>query len=411
MAIDKLVLDPTGADIHGEVARLRAYGPAARVVLPGGVHGWLVTDHAVLRRLMVSSRVSKDPQYWSALNAGEIPQDWVMRPWFEVQNLLTASGDTHERLRGAVGAAFTERRVRALRPRIEAITGEELDRLAWTSDGDIADLRAGFARRLPIRVITELMAVPPSMAGPLCRHADGLLNTSAAPDRVRADYAAMMGLVTEVITYKRSHLADDLTSTLITGPDRAGPRLSEEELRDTLALFITAGHETTTNLLGHAVIASLTHPRQRAEVIAGHISFDQVIEETLRRNPPIAAMPFRFTVEDIDLGDGVQIPRGEAILASIAGANRDPKVFGKQAHQFDARRDSRGHMAFGYGMHRCVGAPLARLEARVALPGLFKRFPHIQLGVDPAELQSLPSFVMDGHRAIPVRLGAPAPPS
>lgn len=406
-----IVLDPAGTDIHGEIDRIRELGPAGRVELPGGVVVWMVTDYAILRRLMTDPQVSKEPQDWTTLREGRIPADWVMTPWIGLRNMLRSSGEDHARLRKAVGPAFSTRRVQALQPRIEAMVSDLLDALADTPDGDIADLRADFARPLPIKVITELMGVPSEIGTPLCEHADGTLDTSAPPEQVQKDFMALLELVGQLIAYKREHLGDDLTSTLITGPDAAtGPLLSDQELLDTLTLIISAGHETTVNLIDQTILALLTHPQARAAALAGEVEWEEVIEESLRWQSPIANMPFRFARVDLDLGGGVRIPKGEAILASFAGANRDRKAFGRSAGEFDPSSDrgtgSRGHLAFGYGMHHCLGAPLARLEARIALPALLSRFPELRLASAADELRPMQNFVMNGHQALPVRLSA-----
>ncbi|WP_280270404.1 cytochrome P450 family protein [Nocardia wallacei] len=399
-----LILDATGADVQGEAARIRARGPVVAVVLPGAVTVWSVTDQAVLRGLMTDPRVSKDPNHWSAYRDGELPPDWVMVPWVAVRNMLNASGGDHRRLRRLVAPAFTDKRTRDMRPRIEAITVDLLDRLAETAPGDIADLRAEFARPLPIRVITELMGVPAELGATLQVCADRTLDTTLGPEAAVTNFVQLNTALAELIAYKRDHPGDDLTTVLISTSDEDGARLSEQELSDTLALIITAGHETTTNLLDHAIHALLTHPGQRADLDAGRITWSDVIEEALRHEPPIAHMPFRFAVADIDLGDGVRIARGEAFMASFAGANRDPQVYGDTADEFDADRETKSHLAFGHGVHHCLGAPLARMEASVGLAALFERFPEMRLAAEPAALGHLPSVVMNGHRTLPVQL-------
>ncbi|MFR9731751.1 cytochrome P450 family protein [Saccharopolyspora sp. MS10] len=396
-------LDPAGADVHGEADRLRAHGAAALVDLPGGIPAWVVTDHAELRGLLGDPRVSKDPrQHWPAWIDGEVPADWPLISWVGVDNMFTAYGPDHKRLRGLVSKAFTPRRVEALRPRVEEITAGLLDGLAAAPEGEL-DLRAEFTYPLPIAVITELFGVPAELRGELRRIVDEVFRTSATPEETAATAQAMGRFLAELIEAKRREPGDDLTSGLLAARDEEENRLSERELADTLILMIGAGHETTVNLLGQAVVALTTHPEQLAALRAGEIGWDDVVEETLRWQPALANVPLRFATTDIELGDGTVIGRGDAILASYAAANRDPGHYADPA-RFDARRGARDHLAFGFGQHFCLGAALARLEAHVALPALFDRFPKLELAVPADRLEPSESFISNGPRRLPVRL-------
>jgi cytochrome P450 len=218
-----------------------------------------------------------------------------------------------------------------------------------------------------------------------------------------AIWQEMYAILADLVEAKRRAPGDDMASGLIAARDEDGSALSEAEMVDTLILMISAGHETTVNLLDYAITALLTHPDQLAAVRAGGpAGWAAAVEETLRWQAPVANLPLRYAVEDIEV-DGVVIAKGEAILAAYAAAGRDPSVHA-DADRFDVTRTSKEHLAFGYGAHFCLGAPLARLEAAVALPALFERFPGLALAVDPGDLQPVESFISNGHRTLPVTL-------
>ncbi|KAB2976469.1 cytochrome P450 [Streptomyces sp. SS1-1] len=401
---DRIAIDPFGADIPGESARLRARGPIVPVELPGSIPAWAPTTYDTLRELILDPRVSRDPrQHWRLWpEVGEHPSwGWILG-WVGVVNMLSTYGGDHARLRKLVAPSFTQRRTEVMRPRVEAITAELLD--ALDTGGDAVDLKAAFAHPLPMRMICELFGVPDKLREDTAILIAAIMDTSdPTPEHAAFVQERIGSVLGALIAHRRQHPGDDLTSELIRVRDEDGDRLSDEELLYTLLLVIGAGFETTVNLIGNAVVALLTHPEQLAAVRSGEIGWDAVIDETLRVHPSIASLPLRFAVTDLEVGD-VTVPAGDAIITTYAAANLDPAHYGPDAGGFDAARGADDHLSFGIGVHRCIGAPLARMEALTALPALFDRFPGLRLTSAEEELRQVPSFIAFGWQEIPVRL-------
>ena len=397
-------LDTTGQDVHGEGEELRRQGQVARVELPQGVLGWTVVGYEAAMKLLADPRVSKNPRkHWTAFLDGRIRQDWPLASWVAMDNMTTAYGEDHARLRRPVVKAFTPKRVREMQPYIEKTVATLLDDLAATPAGEVVDLKRHFAYRLPAAIICDLFGIPEEARADILRGGEVTTDSSITPEEAEANVRMWTAKFAELLAAKRANPADDLTTDLILAEKEDGVGLTESELIGTLFVALGAGSETVMNLLTHAVYNLLRNPDQRALLEQGKASWDDVIEETLRVESPLNMLPLRFAVEDIDI-DGITIHKGDPILMGYAAIGRDPNVHGETADQWDITRSNKEHLSFGHGVHFCFGAPLARLEAQIALPALFARFPDLTLAVEPAELESQGTFIMNGYKTLPVRL-------
>ena len=398
------VLDTTGRDVHAEGERLREQGQVARVELPQGVKGWTVVGHEVAMEMLTDPRVSKNPrQHWPAYISGEIGQDWPLASWPAMENMTTAYGEDHARLRRPVVKAFTPRRIRAMQPYIEKTVASLLDDLAATPAGEVVDLKKHFAYRLPAAIICDLFGIPEEARAEVLRGGEVTTDSSITPEEAAANVQMWTQQFAQFIEAKRQHPGDDLTSDLIADTESG---LTDSELIGTLFVALGAGSETVMNLITHAVFRLLTNPGQRAMVEDGRASWEDVIEETLRAESPLNMLPLRYAVEDIEI-DGVTIPKGDPILMGYAAIGRDPNVHGETAAEWDITRSDKEHLSFGHGTHYCFGAPLARMEAMIALPALFNRFPDLAMAVSEDQLEPQGTFIMNGYKTLPVVLSAP----
>lgn len=399
-------LDPSGRDVHAEAANIRAAGPVAPVVLPGGVPAWSITGYHAARQALSDNRLSKDArQHWTAYREGLIGEDFPLIGWVLMDNLTTAYGEDHTRLRKPVASAFTPRRVAALRPKIEQAATALLDALGARPAEEPVDLKTEYARALPAQVICDLFGVPEESRAAILHGGEVNIDTTISPEESAANVERWQRDLADFVDYKRRVPGDDLTSDLISAQRAQPTSLSDSELLGTLHLMLATGTEPVMNLITNAVLELLRHPDQLAETLAGRATWAEVIEETLRMQAPVAHLPFRFPTEDVEIG-GVTIPRGEPVLVGFAGAGRDPAVHGESAAEFDVARPNKEHLSFGAGIYHCIGMPLALEEAEIALSALFTRFPRLRLAVDPEELRPQVTFIMNGRLELPVLLGA-----
>ncbi|WP_328557165.1 cytochrome P450 family protein [Streptomyces sp. NBC_00358] len=404
-------MDPAGGCPHADNARLLARGAVATVELPGQVEGAVVLGHEALKEFLAHPDVAKGAQHFTALREGRIAAGWPLLTFATVQGMTTADGDDHRRLRSLVSKAFTVRRVEQLRPRIQELTSGLLDGLLTAAEegGGVADLRRHFALPLPMGVIGELLGVDAEYLDRLHHLSNQVVATDIGPEQAVAANRELVAVLGAVAAARAENPGDDLTSALIAARDEEGDRLSQQELIGTLVLMIIAGHETTLNLITNAVRALCGHRDQLESVQKGESSWADVVEETLRWDAPVSYFPFRYPVRDLTV-DGTVVPRGTPVLAGYSAAGRDRAAHGPDADRFDITRPGRPgavrHLSLGHGAHYCLGAPLARMEATVALERLFTRFPDLDLAVFEAELVRHASFVGNSVRALPVRPGA-----
>lgn len=394
-------------DQHAQNSELRRIGPVTEVVLPGGVRAWAVNRHRLLRDLLLDPRISRDSAHWRALREGRVPAGWPLLSVITVRSMATVDGEDHHRLRGLVSQAFTARRIEELRPAIVKAVQGLLDGLERAfAEKTAVDLRAYFAHPLSLTVICDLMGFPEARRDDLRRISDLLSSGISTTEEQIANEEELYRLLAEFIAESHELPTMNLTKALIDASTNDGDRLSDAELQGTLATLLVAGHGTTAHLIINATTALLANPHQLDRVLSGRSSWESVIEETLRWDSPLGQFPMRFATEDLTVG-GASIRRGDAVLASYAAVGRDTDHHGEAAQAFDITRERSQHLSFGHGIHYCLGAPLARLEAEIALSQLFDRFPSLTAAVDLGRLRPLPSVISNSRRRLPVRITKP----
>lgn len=382
------------ADPYSFYARLREAGPVHEVIVSAGEFepSWLVVGHEEARRALNHPALSKE---WRT--SGKFPDALVTAA---NANMLEADPPHHTRLRRLVAREFTARRMEGMRGRIQQITDELLDAMAARPERT-ADLIAALAFPLPMTVICELLGVPDLdrerfryWSNEVVAPAPGTPNNNA--------HRQLGGYLAELIDAKAKEPGEDLLSALIRTRDEDGDSLSSDEVIGMAFLLLVAGHETTVNLISNGVRALLAHPGELA-ALRGDFDglLDGAVEEMLRYDGPVQHSTYRYAREALDLG-GTTIPAGATVLVSLAGADRDPGRF-QDPDTFDIRRAPQGHLAFGHGLHFCIGAPLARMEGRIAIRSLLERFP--DLAEDPAGGPPLwlPGSLMRGVSRLPLR--------
>lgn len=371
---------------------LRAVEPVQWVAMaPPAGGAWFCTRYEDVAALLKEARLSKE-------RARLVPEENV-EPIF--RSMLFTDPPNHTRLRSLVGKAFTPKRVEALRGRIQTIADELIDAMRTQSK---IDFITAFAAPLPIIVIAELLGVPvadrdrfQAWSRAAIIAGDGARNTTAT--QVASDLAlwALDQYLSELITTRRRQPENDLISAMIAARD-AEARLTEVELLQICRLLLIAGYETTINLLGNGMLALLEHPDQFKLLKENPLLVESAVEEMLRFDSPVQRSTFRICAQDFMIGNK-QITKNQVVSLAIGAANRDPEVF-TNPDNFDITRRPNPHVAFGLGIHFCLGAPLARLEGEVAFNTLLERLPNLQLSNEAPEWSS--NTIIRGLRSLVV---------
>jgi cytochrome P450 PksS len=371
------------ANAYAYYARLRAEAPVHAVELPNGQTVWLVSRYDDVVALLKDNRLAKDRRNAAGSKPfSRLPGIFGFLQALE-SNMLDVDPPDHTRLRSLVHLAFTPRLVDGMRGRIESLADELLGAVMAARSLDVI---ADYALPIPLTVISEMLGIPARDHHRFHQWSSAIVASTATPNNLRVLPAVwkFVRYIRGLIALKRTQPQDDLTTALVQ-VEEAGERLRERELVAMIFLLVIAGHETTVNLIGNAVLALLQFPDQR-ERLRGDPSLDALaVEELLRFHSPVEVTTERYARQDLHIA-GIRIPRGALVYGVLSSANRDETQF-PRADQLDLGREKNRHLAFGQGIHYCLGAPLARLEGQIALRRLLESAPGIRLAVPESALR------------------------
>lgn len=394
------------SDPYPTLARMRQSAPVSVLHSDGGLRLWIIPRYTDVRAALSDHRLAQDVRRAQTLADSQVEG---VNLGAEITHMLSSDPPDHTRLRRVVQAAFSRKRVQAMRPMVERITLELLDELdpaaarhTTRTTTATVDLIRDFAFPLPILVVCELLGLPPQDRN-LYREWSTAIVTQ------EGDHTAFQQAVHEMGSYvltiadrriRRNDRPADLLTDLLAARERG--ELTDDEIVGMVALLLIGGHETTVNLLGTSCLALLRNPDQAVWLRADPTRMPIAVEEFLRYDSPICMATTRFTTQPVDIG-GVEIPQDEFVLLSLGAANRDPARFQDPDRLILDRQDT-GHLAFGGGIHRCLGALLGKLETEIALTALLARFPEITLACQEHDLRWRNTMMLRGLETLPLTL-------
>jgi cytochrome P450 len=383
-----------GFDPVAELARVRADEGVTEVVMPFGMQAFLVTRYEDIREVLSDpARFSNARTDISLAEQLQLGEDEIAQR--RAGQLLGLDPPEHTRLRRMLTPEFTVRRIRRLAPRIEEIVASHLDDLE--RQGPPADLVSDFALPIPSLVICELLGVPYSERAQFQQRTNRQLDLSVPLEEQLTLARESRAFMQEQVTRAKAAPGEDLLGMLVR---EHGDELTNDELVGVALLLLIAGHETTANMLGLGTLALLCHPEQLARVRDDPASVEPAVEELLRWLSIVPAGILRTTTTQVSLA-GHTIPAGALVAASLVAANRDPALV-EDPDRLDITRGALGHLAFGHGVHHCLGAPLARMEMTTAFPALLRRFPRLALAVPFDQIGFRPHHFIYGLQSLPV---------
>ena len=382
-------------------ARLRQDAPAFAVKVRRGQPAWLITRYDdVLEVLKDDARFVKERQH--AMSAEQLRKAPKMPPMFGAleRNLLGLDGADHDRLKALVHKAFTPRMIEQMRDQTQQVTDAALD--AAERRGQM-DLIADFALPVPLTIIGRILGVPEADNSKFNRWTKTFVSAGSGgnPLVLIPTILAFMGYLRRLIAARRKRPENDLISALVRAQE-GNDQLSDDEVLAMIFLLLSAGHETTVNLIGSGALALLEHPGELARLRQDPTLIKSAVEELVRYVVPAETATERYAAQDTTFG-GITVPKGEMVLAVLASANRDAAQF-EHPDALDITRAPNKHLSFGQGMHYCLGAPLSRMEAQIALSTLLRRAPNLRLSVPAQELRWRSSFVVRGLESLPVKI-------